>query len=179
LAEARTSVKVGWLAANRAAVKFVVGFGVWIAVFSVLLVIPWFEATVVVPMTEMIANVSATLIRLLGFDVSVSGTIISGVEGFSVNILKGCNGAYVIAIYLSAVLAFPSTWRQKAVGALVGIPAVQTINLGRIVSLYYVGLEHPSLFERFHYHVWQTVVIVLSMVVWIVWAEICLRRAGR
>jgi hypothetical protein len=36
-------------------------------------------------------------------------------------------------------------------------------------------VRHPDLFERFHYHVWQTVVIVLSMAVWIAWAELLVK----
>jgi exosortase H (IPTLxxWG-CTERM-specific) len=165
----------GWFAANKAVVLFVVGFGVWIGLFSLLFQFQWFEDAVVVPMTEVVARASNVFIRMIGFDTRVSGTLIQGADGFSVNILLGCNGAYVIAIYLSAVFAFPSTLKEKAVGALIGIPAVQIINLGRIVSLYYIGVRHPDLFERFHYHVWQTVVIVLSMAVWIAWAELLVK----
>jgi len=158
--------------ARRPLIKFLLLFGVWIALFSILLRIPWVNDNIVLPMTTAIAWTSNGFLRAMGFGTQASGTIVSGPEGFAVNILKGCDGAYVIAIYLSAVFAFPAGLKQKLIGTLIGIPAVQAINLTRIVSLYYIGARHPDLFDLFHYHVWQTIVIVLSMAVWIAWAEI-------
>jgi len=165
--------------ANRSVVIFLAGFALSILGFSLLFQIAWIDSLIIVPMTEALAAISNVIIRPMGFDTHVEGTTISEPGGFAVNILKGCNGAYVLAIYLSAVLAFPSTAREKAVGVLLGIPAVQGINLVRIASLYYIGARHPALFERFHYHVWQTVVIVLSMIVWIAWAEILVKNPRR
>lgn len=168
-----------WFRANRPALKFVAAFILSIALFSLLFQLPWVDAYVVLPMTELLALISNTLLNLIGFDTEVTGTVIAGGEGFAVNILKGCNGAYVVAIFLSAVLAFPASWKEKALGALLGIPAVQGINLARIVSLYYIGVRHPDLFERFHYHVWQTIVILLSMGVWLAWAELLVKVPRR
>ena len=168
-----------WIGANRPILIFLLSFGLWIGLFSVLFQSRWIDEHGVVPMTEATAEVSNILVRALGFDTHVSGTVIAGSNGFAVNILKGCNGAYVLAIYLSAVFAFPSSLREKAIGAGIGIPVVQIINIGRIVSLYYIGVEHPALFESFHYHVWQTIVIVLAMAVWIAWAEVVVKVPGR
>ena len=169
----------GWYRTNKPALRFVGGFALWIGLFSLLFQIPLMDTAVVVPMTEVLARVSNVGLRLIGFDTHVEGTVISGAEGFAVNILKGCNGAYVLAIYLAAVLAFPATWKEKALGTALGIPAVQGINLVRIVSLYYIGVRHPALFERFHYHVWQTVVIILSLAVWLLWAELFVKVPDR
>lgn len=168
-----------WLGANRPAVKFVAGFLFWILLFSLLFQVPWVDSWIILPMTETLASISNALLRLIGFETEVSGTIITGVEGFAVNIMKGCNGAYVVAIYLAAVLAFPASWRERGLGVLLGIPAVQGINLIRIVSLYYIGVRHPALFERFHYHVWQTIVILLAMGIWLAWAELMVRVPRR
>jgi len=158
--------------ANRPIARFLLLFALWIGLFSIMFQFSWVDEWVVVPMTELTAHASNVFIRLLGFDSRVTGTIIAGADGFAVNILKGCNGAYVIAIYLSAVFSFPSTLKERAIGAGAGVPIVLAINLVRIVSLYYIGVKRPDLFESFHYHVWQTVVIVLAMAVWVAWAEI-------
>jgi len=168
-----------WARRNRRVLFFLLSFGAWITLFSVLFQIAWLDSHVVIPMTGLIARTSNVFVRLLGFDSIVDGTILSGTDGFAVNILKGCNGAYVTAIFVSAVMAFPSTLKEKAVGCGVGIPVVQAINIGRIVCLYYIGVRHPALFESFHYHVWQTIVIVLAMAVWIAWAEILVKVPGR
>lgn len=170
---ARSTGKLGtWYRDNRAAVLFVVGFGAWIGLFSLLFQIPWVDTYLVLPMTRVLAFISNVGLGLMGFETTLAGTVIAGAEGFAVNILKGCNGAYVLAIYIAAVLAFPASRKEKSLGVLLGIPAVQSINLLRILSLYYIGVKHPELFERFHYHVWQTVVIILSLALWLVWAEL-------
>jgi exosortase H (IPTLxxWG-CTERM-specific) len=168
-----------WSGVNRPILVFLLSFGLWIGLFSILFQLSWIDQHAVLPMTEATARVSNIFIRGLGFDTQVNGTVIAGSNGFAVNILKGCNGAYVLAIYLSAVFGFPSSFREKAMGAGIGIPVVQIINIGRIVSLYYIGAKFPDLFESFHYHVWQTIVIVLAMAVWIAWAELLVKNPGR
>lgn len=160
-----------------APLHFILGFGLWIALFSLTLQIPAVDEWAVLPMTAGIAQVSNAGLHLLGYETIVQGTIIQEQGGFSVNILKGCNGVYVMAIFASAVLAFPVPWKLKLLGLGAGLPAVQIINLGRIISLYYVGAEHPDLFETFHMNVWQTIVILLSMMLWLGWTELANRVA--
>ena len=41
----------------------------------------------------------------------------------------------------------------------------------RILSLYYIGVFWPRFFRAAHGYVWQSIVILLSMVIWIYWAE--------
>jgi exosortase H (IPTLxxWG-CTERM-specific) len=165
--------------AKRPILRFLLGFAIWIAAFSLLFQIAWVDEHLVLPMTEATAQVSNVLLHLFGFATQVTGTVIAGTDGIAVNILGGCNGAYVIAIFLAAVFSFPSSMREKLIGAGLGVPIVLAINLGRIVSLYYVGVRYPDLFESFHVHVWQTIVIVLAMAVWIAWAELVVKVPGR
>lgn len=157
---------------NKAAIRFAVWFLVSLGAFSLLFQLEAVETFIIVPLTGMAAHASNLILNLIGMSTLVTGTTIAGGEGFSVNIMHGCNGAYVTAIVVSAILAFPSTWREKLIGLALGIPGVQIINLVRIVSLYYIGVNRPDLFEQFHYYVWQTGVIVLSMAIWIFWAEV-------
>lgn len=168
-----------WLRRNRPALLFILAFALWLGLFSLLFQVPFIDKGLVLPMTGGLAHVSCSILNLIGFDATVSGTVIAGSSGFAVNILKGCNGAYVVAIFVAAILAFPAPWKLRLVGVAIGIPAVQIINLARIVSLYYIGVDHPALFERFHYQVWQTIVIMLSMALWLAWAELSNRVARR
>lgn len=163
---------------TRSALGFVLGFGAWLLLFSLLLQVPAVQDGLVLPMTRGITLVSDAALGLLGYRTEVAGTVIRGDEGFAVNILTGCNGAFVMAIFASAVLAFPVPWRLRAVGLAAGLPAVQLINLGRILSLYAIGVHRPDLFERFHTQVWQTAVILLSMALWLAWADLS-HRATR
>ncbi len=149
---------------------FVGAFLVSILTFATVLHFDFVTLHLVGPYTEQLAHVSAAFLNLLGESTSVRGTLLTSPR-FSVNIYHGCNGVLATSIYLSAVLAFPSRWREKAIGFAVGIPAIQLINMLRILSLYYIGIYWPDFFQLAHGYVWQSIVILLSMVVWIFWAE--------
>lgn len=155
------------------------GFIVWLGLFSLVFQIQAVDDWLIVPLTRVLAHLSNQFLTLAGFETHVAGTILQGAGGFAVNIMKGCNGAYVMAIFAAAVLAYPVSWRLRLIGLAAGLPAVQVINLARIISLYWIGVERPDLFEKFHYQVWQTVVILLSMVLWLAWAELSNRAARR
>ena len=157
-------------------VRFALIFIVSLGIFSLLFQLDAMDRFVVVPLTTLSARVASVILNLFGMQTSVDGTVLSGADGFSVNILKGCDGSYVMAIVVAAVLAFPSTWKEKGIGLALGIPGVQIVNLVRIVSLYYIGVKQPALFEQFHIYVWQTGVIIVSMAIWIFWAEVVVGR---
>lgn len=160
---------------GRRSLRFAAVFIACIAAFSAALQIEAVERSFVIPFTRLIAHAGSAVLNLIGLPTRVEGTVISGEGGFGVNILKGCNGVYVTAIVVSAILAFPSTWREKTIGLALSLPGVQAVNLVRIVSLYYIGLTREELFEQFHLYVWQTGVIILSMAIWLFWAEVLVR----
>ena len=72
---------------------------------------------------------------------------------------------------MSAVLAFPSPLRIKLWGVLLGFTAIFALNLLRVISLYYIVLRYPKLFEGAHIYVWQTVVIGAAVLLWLFWAQ--------
>ena len=145
--------------------------------FALLLHFDRVTLNLVHPYTERIARTAGFILALFGEETRVEGTLLSSPR-FSVNIYHGCNGLLATSIYLSAVLAFPSSYRAKVIGAAIGIPAIQAINMVRILSLFYIGIYWPDLFRAAHGYVWQSIVILLSMVVWIFWAERFVRFSG-
>ncbi|HUO86452.1 MAG TPA: exosortase H [Thermoanaerobaculia bacterium] len=125
---------------------------------------------VIVPFTAGVAKVSGATLVLLGEDVTMRGTIIESPD-FAVNIKNGCNGVETMLIFLSAVLAFPSPWNARAIGLVFGILAIQVINLVRVVALFYTGAYFPTLFDASHTVIWQSVVILCGVLLWIMWAD--------
>jgi exosortase/archaeosortase family protein len=73
-------------------------------------------------------------------------------------------------IFASAVLAFPAPWRARGIGLLLGSAAIQAINLVRVVALYLTGAYAPSWFDDAHTVIWQTVVILCGVLLWVFWA---------
>src|SRR5205823_6180960 len=90
---------------------------------------------------------------------------------FAVNIKNGCNGVEALIIFVAAVLSFPATWRSRTIGLLLGTVAIQLINLVRVVALFLTGAYLPKMFESSHTVIWQTIVILCAVLLWIFWAN--------
>lgn len=145
--------------------------------FVVLLVL-FFAATApkamndafVEPFTAAVANVGGHAARLFGEDTTMIGTAIVSPR-FAVNVRTGCNGLETIYIFFAGVLAFPAPWGRKLVGLAGGFLAIQLLNVVRIVSLFYIGVYFPKHFEDSHIVIWQAVVILFGVALFLVWAD--------
>lgn len=137
--------------------------------FTVIALRPVNDA-IVVPYTAWIARVSGAVLRVFGESATVSGCVVSSPR-FAVTIFNGCNGLITSLIFISGVLAFPSRWPAKLIGVAGGLLAIQIINMVRIVSLFYIGIFFPSLFNDAHTSIWQSVVILAGVGLWIGWAH--------
>jgi exosortase H (IPTLxxWG-CTERM-specific) len=126
--------------------------------------------SLVEPFTGWVARASGALLGWMGQDVAMRGTVIESPK-FSVNIRNGCNGVEALLIFLAAVLAFPASWREKLTGLALGAVAIQAVNLVRVVALFLTGAYYPKLFDTSHTVVWQTIVILCSVLFWIFWAS--------
>ncbi len=63
----------------------------------------------------------------------------SKVNGFAVSIESGCNGVEATIVLVAAILAFPAPWKRRLMGLVVGVVAVQGLNIIRVISLFYLG----------------------------------------
>lgn len=158
-------------------------FFVFLGVLSALF---WFEISkfgethFVIPFTDGLAQVSSWIIKLFDSDVHSHGKIIqSTANGFAVSIERGCNGIEAVIILIAALAAFPSTWKQKLVGFGIGFIAIQALNLVRIISLFYMGQWSMVWFEWFHLYLWQALIIIDALVVWLLWLRWISRTTPR
>ena len=149
----------------------------FLALFVLLLgggftVIAWNPVNdhVIEPFTAGVAKASGAVLSAIGQGTQMQGTVIRSPR-FAVNIKNGCNGVEAMIIYFAAVLAFPAPWKSKASGLLFGFLAIQLVNLLRVVALFLTGVYLPKLFDSSHTVIWQTVVILAGVLLWIVWAN--------
>lgn len=122
------------------------------------------------------AEASGGLLRLLGFQATVTGQTISG--DFSVTVVKGCDAMEPKALFIAAVMAFPAAWRRRLIGIVVGLAALISVNLFRIVSLYWIGARAPDWFDVMHLEVWQTILVLISIGLWVLWALWATQRSA-
>jgi len=124
----------------------------------------------VTPYTAVIARMSGFVLNIFGEKAAVTGCVVSSPR-FAVTIYNGCNGLITSLIFISGVLAFPAKFSAKVIGVVGGLLTIQLINLVRIVSLFYIGVFLPQHFDDAHIFVWQSLVIIAGISLWIVWVH--------
>lgn len=122
------------------------------------------------PLAMAFTVVGGLVLNLLSLKATASGTLLQ-VEGFTARIDDVCTGIFVVAIFFSAVLAYPSRMKEKLKGFLLGAFVIFFLNLIRVVSLMYIGRYFPSFFETAHLLIWQSLVIFAALLAWIYWTE--------
>ncbi|HVR28629.1 MAG TPA: exosortase H [Thermoanaerobaculia bacterium] len=125
---------------------------------------------VIVPFTAGVARTSAVVLRVIGQPIRIEGTRVYG-EEFAVDIENGCNGVEALIIFLSATLSFPAPWPARLAGLAIGMVGIQIVNLIRVVALFLTGVHFPVFFDNSHTVVWQTIVILFAVLLWIFWAQ--------
>jgi exosortase H (IPTLxxWG-CTERM-specific) len=137
------------------------------------------QAAVITPWTNGLAHISAWVMTAFDADVISQGRVLqSQATGMGVSIEAGCNGVEAAIILIAGMLAFPAPWWFKLVGMAIGIAAVQSANLLRVISLYYLNIWNKEVFEFAHLYLWQALIMLDVLVVWLVWMRWVARHAG-
>jgi len=153
-------------------IRFFILFLALQAGFFGLELTPWAQAWFVVPWTNSLAAISAAIVKIFDSHVLAHGKVLqSAGNGFAVSIEAGCNGVEATLVLVAAILAFPASWKHKLIGLAAGIVAVQGLNIVRVISLFYLGQWNFNAFEWAHLYVWQALIMLDVMVVWLLWVR--------
>ncbi len=157
---------------------FAVFLTIQLALFAAELTKPVQQA-LVIPFTESIAGLSAWLVKLFDQGVISQGIVLRDVDsGFAVAIQAGCNGVEATIVLIAAMLAFPSPWRWKFIGIGLGFIAIQFMNLLRIITLFYLGQWNSTAFEWAHLYIWQALIMLDVLVVFLIWLRYLPKEEG-
>ncbi|MGH8041198.1 MAG: exosortase H [Rudaea sp.] len=150
--------------------RFIVVFLVSLLVLFTAELLQPVQAHVIAPFTAAIAHVSAWIMQLFDHNVVARGNdILSARTGGGIEIVAGCNGVEAVLILVCAILAFPSPVKHKLIGIGIGFVAIQSLNLVRIISLFYLHEWNQVWFEWFHLYLWQALIILDALVFWLIW----------
>lgn len=157
-------------------IRFFVIFSILLVGLFTLEILQPVEKHFILPFTSLIADISVWLVSAFDKNVIATGNIIrDSASGFGVRIERGCNGLEAVIILFAAMFAFPAPLKSKLLGFVIGFFAIQLLNLVRIISLFYLGQWNYVAFEWFHLYLWQALIILDALVVWLIW----LRRLAR
>ena len=165
------SLKNWWqneLGSRGPILKFWLGFVGVMALFYVFTIQPFYIENIQQPVSSFFASVTAGILNVFGQEATAKGMDIIS-PAYSLSIKKGCDSIAPIMLVVTGVLLFPAEWKKKIIGIGIGIGALFLLNLIRIISLYYIGIHAPDLFEFMHVEFWQVVFIGLAILYFFYW----------
>jgi exosortase H (IPTLxxWG-CTERM-specific) len=121
--------------------------------------------------SRLLVRISHTAIGICGGAAALegAGAILRAPGGFAVEMKDGCNGINVTVLLWAAILAFPAPWKLKAYGLAAGSLAIQLLNVTRFISLFYLGQYSAAWFEFAHAYLWETLLVLDTIVVFWLW----------
>lgn len=165
-----------WFTDRAPVVKFLLGFLLCLLLFYVFYYSSIYRNHIEIPLLNLQANLSNILLHALGYSTHVVETTIMG-GGFSVNIKGGCDGLEAMAILISGILIFPTPFRLKIPGLLLGIALLALLNLLRIAGLYMAGFHFSqTVFDILHIQGGFIIFTMISVLFWFIWMNWSLKK---
>ncbi|MBA6412148.1 exosortase H [Parahaliea sp. F7430] len=128
------------------------------------------QEQVIQPFTAALATLSAALILPFDADVIAYGRIIEHtVNRFAVSIEAGCNGVEAAIVLIAGILAFPANWKQRVSAIVLGFFTIQVLNIGRIISLFYLGQWSETVFTFTHLYLWPVLIMLDVLIVFLIY----------
>lgn len=158
-----------WYASKSPVLRFVLKFGILLAAFYGLSATAYFDR-MLYSYLEANAWLSNTILRCFGQQTHVSEVTIESPQ-FAIVLRRGCDAVEPTWLFCAAVFSFRAPLIRKLPGALAGIVVLQVLNLVRIVTLYWIGLRFPDIFDSAHTDIWPTAFVVVAIVLFICWIE--------
>lgn len=148
-------------------------FGIFVALLVLLFVaeLSWpVQHWVVQPWTALLARAAAALLQFFDPGVLADGKVLRHVgTGAGISIEAGCNGVEACLMLVAALLAYPARWSSRLMGIGIGLIAIQAVNLLRVITLFYLADWNLSVFEFAHLYLWQALIMLDVLVVWLLW----------
>jgi exosortase H (IPTLxxWG-CTERM-specific) len=119
---------------------------------------------------ELNAAASAAVLRFVGIPNQRDGTQLLFPTG-GLQIISECSAIYIAILYIAGVIAFPTTWRARAWGLVIGVPSILLINVLRLVTLGAVVRYRYDLLPFFHEYLWQVLFVFVVAALYVGWIE--------
>ena len=150
-----------------------------LVLFTVELLNP-VQTWVIQPFTAAIAKASAFVVQAFDSTVHAQGVVLSSMTtGAAVSIEPGCNGVEAMIVVMAAIAATRAPWTYKLIGIGLSFATIQALNLVRIISLFYLLQWNPVWFEWAHLYLWQALIMLDGVIVYLLWVRMLPAPATR
>lgn len=153
--------------------NLLIKFFILICIFYAFWITPFFQNYIVANVALFYAKTSAFILNIFQIPVKAVGDSLIGGD-FSIRIRNGCDAIEATAILFCTMIIYPTNWKNKSIGLLIGLSLLVVLNIIRIMNLYFVSIYIPSIFEILHVSIWQILFIVFPIFIilwWIKWSD--------
>ena len=149
-------------------IRYISVFGLIMVGFYLIWFTDFFKDLIVYPWNNFNAHLSSLILNIFGQGTSTHDMTISNGQ-VAITIKEGCDAIEPVVLFSAAVLSFPAAWKQKAKGIAKGVIILFSINILRIISLFFIEKLWPVGFEFMHLQFWQVAFIILAVILWVFW----------
>ena len=108
-----------------------------------------------------------TSVQLINIITPGVGAVAAGsrirAPGGGINVLNGCEGTEVLFLLASGLVAYPMSWRKRAIGVGIGTMMIFGLNQARLLSLFYSYRSDKLLFDQIHGTIAPLVLISITI----------------
>jgi len=129
------------------------------------------------PVTKMVANHTAKLAQLFGYESSTVQHEDELSMKFYVNdlyaarIVEGCNAVSVIILFLTFIIAFSGSLKATLLFGAAGVVIIYVVNLFRILLLSFLMHNFPDYTYFLHNLFFPAIIYGTTFVLWIIWVN--------
>jgi len=120
--------------------------------------------------TSAVVYLSKFVIELIDIPVRADGALLY-LSSSAMEVKFGCNGLEAILLLVAAILAYPSSFKAKITGIILGSTFLQFFNIIRIALLAWVLEKHPTIFPIMHEYITQSIMIAIAFVIFLVYLQ--------
>lgn len=152
----------------RFGIKFAVGFALLLGAFEASRGSAFerfvVEDLILVPTTHLINAVTPNEhVRLIGRTLSSRDS--------NLHVTRGCEGIEMFLLLIAAILAFPSSWRRRLQGLLLGAILAYVLSITRLMALHYILRYSPAAWESLHGLVLPLGPVILMALYFLRWSS--------
>ena len=129
------------------------------------------------PITETVANQTATMIGFLGFKAEVlqhhdelSFKVLVNNKYVS-RVIEGCNSVSIIILFIAFIIAFSGSFKSTIFFGFIGSLLIYSTNIFRIAVLSIGILLYPKQQEILHSLVFPAIIYGMVFLLWVIWVN--------
>jgi len=127
---------------------------------------------------EVTGNSAVFVLRWMGWPAAREGLEVAS-GGFRLLVATEHTPLAAIALVTGAAMAYPAALRSKLLCVVIACLALYAVNAVRVSSLVYLGSRLPTSFMDLYGLVWQGLMILVPLLIWLLWAGRYALKQGR